>query len=137
MLNGGNAVTAASQVPKNALPRGPDDLGSSMSPCIWLHCSRPTGSLKQVSIALTCKTTGYTFATFVACTKPHKQGRHVPCFLNPGLNLCSHQDTYRPFVRLVVNQSAAIRLACSAVQTCHTDRLHESRAWAELLHSPH
>ena len=46
---------AAVQVPKKALPRGPDDLPSSIVPCIWLHCRRPTGSRKQVSIALTCK----------------------------------------------------------------------------------
>ena len=46
---------ATVQVPKKALPRGPDDLASSIVPCIWLHCSRPTGSRKQVSIALTCR----------------------------------------------------------------------------------
>ena len=46
---------AAFQVPKKALPRGPDDLPSSIVPCIWLHCRRPTGSRKQVSIALTCR----------------------------------------------------------------------------------
>lgn len=46
---------AAVQVPKKALPRGPDDLPSSIVPCIWLHCRRPTGSRKQVSIALTCR----------------------------------------------------------------------------------
>lgn len=43
----------ANYEPKNE-PKSPEDLPSSIVPCIWLHCCLPTGSLKQVSMALTC-----------------------------------------------------------------------------------
>lgn len=42
------------QLPKNFLPKIPDDGSSPNSPWICEHCNLLTGSLAQVSIALTC-----------------------------------------------------------------------------------